>query len=193
MTTTSSKEFVLTIIRQWRNPLLALAVPMGEVLRQRQFGVIVLAMPQWIADGILIDALALSVRNVSRIRTAVIPGTMFSPVLARPNAIDLTIHNIRTYACERRLVVLVGYPLRTVFEPTPDKVRGFAPGADYVVHTSPEIGDSGMQMFFVKVHPCTSHLPKRAVTVRTADIDAGVPLDWLGRELGATIMTRSAA
>lgn len=193
MTHDSSKSFVMKVIKQWHNPMLGLAVPMGEVFRQRQNGVVVVAMPHWIADGLLIDALALCVRTTSKIRTALIPGTMFKPMLDRPHAVDLTIRNIRQYASERNLVVIIGYPLFTVVDPTPDRARGFASGADYVVHTTTEIGDSGVQMFFVKVHPCTSYLPRKAITVKTADIHADIPLDWDGREMGATIMTHNAA
>jgi hypothetical protein len=166
---------------------------MSEVFRQRQNGVVVVAMPHWIADGLLIDALALCVRNTSMIQTALIPGTMFKPMLDRPHAVDLTIRNIRQYASERSLIVIIGYPLFTVIDPTPDRARGFATGADYVVHTTTEIGDSGVQMFFVKVHPCTSYLPRKAITVKTTDINNDIPLDWEGREMGATIMTRNAA
>jgi hypothetical protein len=118
---------------------------------------------------------------------------MFKPTLDRPHAVDLTIQNIRQYASERSLVVIIGYPLFTVTDPTPDRARGFASGADYVVHTTTEFGDSGVQMFFVKVHPCTLHLPKKAITVKTADIHTDIPLDWDGREMGATIMTRNSA
>jgi hypothetical protein len=150
-------------------------------------------MPHWIADGLLIDALALCVRNTSMLQTALIPGTMFKPMLDRPHAVDLTIRNIRQYASERSLIVIIGYPLFTVIDPTPDRARGFATGADYVVHTTTEIGDSGVQMFFVKVHPCTSYLPRKAITVKTTDINNDIPLDWEGREMGATIMTRNAA
>ena len=180
MTPDSSRSFVMKVIKQWHNPMLGLAVPMSEVFRQRQNGVVVVAMPHWIADGLLI-------------RTALIPGTMFKPMLDRPHAVDLTIRNIRQYASERSLVVIIGYPLFTGTDPTPDRARGFASGADYVVHTTTEFGDSVVQMFFVKVPLCTLHLPKKAITVKTADLHAGVPLDWLGRELGATIMTRNAA
>jgi len=186
MTSEDSKNFVLTVIRQWRNPMRALAGPMGDVLRQRQFGIIVLAMPHWIADGVLIDALAASVKNVSRIPIAIVPGTMFLPALDNPGIF----RRIKHYISERSLIAVVGYPMFTVIDPTPDKARGFASGADYVVHTYPQIGED-VQLTAIRVHPCTKGMPEKPISVRSETLRESAHIDWEAREMGATVMTRT--
>jgi hypothetical protein len=181
MTPDDGRAFVLTVLRHWRNPLLALATPMGHVLRQRQYGVIVLAMPHWIADGVLIDALAKGVENIAHLPTAIIPGTMFRPALSKPKVL----RNIKEYASERHMIIVVGYPLTTVLAPTSDRVKGFAAPADYVVHTYPELG-AGLELCFLKIHPATQGVPKSSVVVDLESL--GAPLDWESRSAGATVM-----
>jgi len=177
---------MLTVIRQWRNPLMALAGPMGEVLRRRQFGIIVLAMPHWLADGVLIDGLATGVKNVSRIPIAVVPGTMFRPALDKPDVF----RRIKHYISERSMVVVVGYPLFTVIDPTPDKAKGFASGADYVVHTYPQLGED-VSLMSVRVHPCTKGMPEKPISIRSETLQENTHIDWEARERGATVMTRT--
>jgi hypothetical protein len=186
MTPETARSFMLTVIRQWRNPLMALANPMGEVLRRRQFGIIVLAMPHWIADSVLIDALAVSVKNVSRRPIAVVPGTMFRPALDKPGIY----RSIKNYIEERGIVAVVGYPIFTVIDPTPDKARGFASGADYVVHTYPQLGED-VVLTAIRVHPCTKGMPDKPISIRSETLQESAHIDWEAREMGATVMTRT--
>lgn len=187
MTEQESKSFVLTVLQQWKNPLMALAGPMGEVLRSRQFGIIILAMPHWISDSVILDHFATGVKNVSRRRIAVVPGTMFKPALDRPGVF----RSIKHYIEERGMVTVIGYPIFTVIDPTPDKAVGFAPGADYVVHTYPQLGED-VSMVAVRVHPCTKGMPEKPISVRAAVIQESAHIDWEARENGATLMTRAA-
>jgi len=181
MTLESSKSFVLTVIKQWQNPLLALTTPMGTLLHQRQYGIVVLTMPHWIADGTLIDAVAHGIKNVAKRPAAIIPGTMFQPALSRPR----TFQNIKKYAAEHHIIIIVGYPRPVEVAPTQE----FAKEADYVICARPRFGTE-VEVYFGKINPCTQGTLRLFVKVNTDQLTT--PLDWSAREMGATVMTRTS-
>lgn len=164
---------------------MSLAAPMGDVMRQRQHGVIVLALPYWMADGLLVDALADSVKNVSRIPIAVVPGTMFRPAMDKPGIY----RSLKHYGEECHRVILVGYPMPNVFEPTPDMARGFAYGVDFIIHVYPQLSEDVL-LKAIKVHPCTKGMPTKAIAVGSEIIHEKAGINWEAREEGATVMTR---
>jgi hypothetical protein len=186
MTLEAIRELSLKVIREWRNPLMAIAVPMGTTLRQKQNGMIVLALPHWIADSFIVDALADSVKMVSKLQVVVVPGTMFKPAQDKPGIF----RRIKNYVMERPIVAVISYPLYTVIDPTPDKARGFAVESDYVVHTYANVGDS-VTMYVVKAHPLSRGLPEKPINVNQTALSEDTHINWDARERGAEMMTRT--